>query len=263
LAYIGELSELKSLDISFTQISDVGLEHLATLAQLEELRLGGDKISGVGLHVLKLLPKLRKLSFYGIQRRNAGWCWAPVVTDLELDTIALLAGLEELNIGFGVALGAARPEELGPADSEAECRIAGGTRVTDLGLSKLASLRRLRSLDVSGSAITANGVRTLAGFKELRRLSLWNVKGIDDAAVAPLASMPNLASVDLSNTTIGNEALRSLGRLAQLRRLYVSETNVTADAIAAFRTSHPNVMVSEGNRPGPRIPLNPGTKHER
>src|SRR5262249_59908495 len=112
LAYIGELSELKSLDISFTQISDVGLEHLASLGQLEELKLGGNKISGVGLHVLKLLPKLRKLSFYGIQRRNAGWCWAPVVTDSELETIALLGGLEELNVGFGVALGALRPPHL-------------------------------------------------------------------------------------------------------------------------------------------------------
>src|SRR6184192_3612583 len=83
------------------------------------------------LHVLKLLPKLRKLSFYGIQRRNAGWCWAPVVTDLELDTLALVRGLEELNIGYGVALGTERPRDLGPADGEAECRIAGGTRITD------------------------------------------------------------------------------------------------------------------------------------
>lgn len=263
LAYISELPQLTSLDISFTQISDVGLEHLASLAQLEELRLGGNKISGVGLHVLKLLPKLRKLSFYGIQRRNAGWCWAPVVTDLELETISLLAGLEELNIGFGVALGAPRPTELGPADGEAECRIAGGTRVTDLGLSKLATLKKLRSLDVSGSAITGNGVKTLAGFKELRRLSLWNVKGIDDAAMAPLSSLTNLTSVDLSNTPVGNQALRDLGRLAHLRRLYVSETNITADAVKAFKASHPNVMVSWDSRPGPRIPLNPGTQHDR
>ncbi len=67
-------------------------------------------------------------------------CWAPVVTDLELETIALLAGLEELNIGYGVALGAPTPAVLGPADGEAECRIAGGTRITDLGVAKLAKL---------------------------------------------------------------------------------------------------------------------------
>ena len=182
LQYVAELSQLKSLDISFTQITDVGLEHLASLAQLEELNLGGNKISGASLHVLKLLPRLRKLSFYGIQRRNAGWCWAPVVTDLELETISLLSGLEDLNIGSGVSLGTPRPKDLGPADGEAECRIAGGMRVTDLGLARLSKLEKLQHLDVSGSAITSNGLKALANLRDLRRLSLWNVKGIDDTA---------------------------------------------------------------------------------
>lgn len=263
LSFVAELPQLKSLDISFTQISDVGLEHLAPLAQLEELNLGGNKISGVGLHVLKLLPKLRKLSFYGIQRRNAGWCWAPVVTDLELETIALVGGLEELNIGFGVALGTARPSDLGPADGEAECRIAGGTRVTDLGLSKLASLKKLRHLDLSGSSITVNGVKTLAAFHDLRRLSLWNVKGIDDAAASSLETLATLTSLDLSNTPVGDETLRRLAKLSNLRRLYVSETNVTPGAVAAFRREHPAIMVSWGTRPAPRVPLSPGTKDGR
>jgi len=263
LAYIAELPELRSLDVGFTQITDVGLEHLAALAQLEELNLGGNKISGVGLHVLKLLPKLKRLSFYGIQRRNAGWCWAPVVTDLELETIALVGGLEELNVGFGVALGAPRPDDLGPADGEAECRIAGGTRVTDLGLAKLASLKNLRRLDLSGASITASGVRTLAAFRELRRLSLWNVKGLDDAAAEPLERLTNLTSLDLSNTSIGADTLRRLAKLPNLRRLYVSETNVAADAVAAFRAEHPAIVVSAGTRPPPRVPLSPGTKNGR
>ncbi|PYQ68703.1 MAG: hypothetical protein DMG04_31030, partial [Acidobacteria bacterium] len=239
LSYVAELPQLQSLDISFTQISDVGLEHLASLAPLEELNLGGNKISGVGLHVLKLLPKLKKLSFYGIQRRNAGWCWAPVVTDLELETISLLSGLEELNIGFGVALGAPRPDDLGPADSEAECRIAGGTRVTDLGLAKLASLEKLRRLDLSGSSITASGLRSLTAFRNLQRLSLWNVKAIDDSVGSSLEALTNLTSLDLSNTPVGDETLRRVARLPHLRRLYVSETNVTAQSVDALKKQHP------------------------
>jgi internalin A len=263
LSYVGELPQLRSLDISFTQVTDVGLEHLASLAALEELQLGGDKISGVGLHVLKLLPRLRKLSFYGIQRRNAGWCWAPVLTDLELETIALLRGLEELNVGLGVALGTPRPPGLGPADGEAECRIAGGTRVTDLGVGKLTALARLRSLDLSGSSITANGIRSLAAFHDLRRLSLWNVKAIDDSAAAPLAAIASLTSLDLSNTPVGDATLRRLAALPNLRRLYVNETNVTPEAVAAFKKARPGVMVSSATRPAPRVPLNPGTEHAR
>ena len=108
LAYLAELTALRALDISQTQITDVGLEHLASLVDLEDLDLGGDKISGVSLNTLKLLPKLKKLGFYGIQRRNAGLCWAPVVTDKELETISLLTNLEDLNIGWGVGLGKAK-----------------------------------------------------------------------------------------------------------------------------------------------------------
>jgi internalin A len=263
LAYVAELAQLKSLDISFTQISDVGLEHLSSLAQLEELNLGGNKISGAGLHVLKLLPKLRKLSFYGIQRRNAGWCWAPVVTDLELETIALVSGIEELNIGGGVALGAARPADLGPADSEAECRIAGGTRVTDLGLAKLSKLEKLRQLDVSGAAITPNGLKSLATLRNLRRLSLWNVKSLDDSAAPFLAALGNLTSLDLSNTAIGDETLARLAALSDLKRLYVSETKVTPEGLAAFHARHPTTVVSSGTRPEPRVPLSPGPRNPR
>jgi Leucine-rich repeat (LRR) protein len=263
LEYVAQLSHLKSLDISFTQITDVGLEHLASLAELEALNLGGNKISGVGLHALKLLPKLKTLSFYGIQRRNAGWCWAPVVTDLELDTISLLTGLEELNIGFGVALGAPRPAGLGPADGEAECRIAGGTRVTDLGLAKLAKLKKLRALDLSGAAITASGLKALASLPELRRLSLWNVEKIDAGAAPYFEALGNLTSLDLSNTGVGDETLARLARLPNLRRLYVSETNVTEAGLAAFRKQRPATVVSSGTRPAPRVPLSPGKQNER
>lgn len=168
-----------------------------------------------------------------------------------------------MNVGFGVALGTPRPAGLGPADGETECRIAGGTRVTDLGLAKLAALTKLRSLDVSGSSITASGVQALSAFHELRRLSLWNVKGIDDSAGQTLGALASLTSLDLSNTPVGDETLRRLGSLPNLRRLYLNETNATPEAVAAFRTAHPGIMVSWGTRPAPRVPLHPGTEHGR
>ena len=260
LEYIARLTSLRSLDISFTQISNVGMEHLAALSQLEDLNLGATKISGVGLHVLKYLPNLKKLSFYGIQRRNAGMCWAPVMTDIELDTIGLLEGLEELNIGSGVALGAPKPAELGPASGEAECRIAGGTRVTDVGVAKLANLKNLRHLDVSGSAVTPAGLKTLAGLPKLQRLSLWNVKGVNDAAASGLESLKTVASLDLSNTGVTDETLRALAKLPNLQRLYVSDTAITAAALTAFKKQRPSTVVYRGVRPEPREPLVGSTK---
>lgn len=260
LEYISQLGNLRSLDISFTQIGDVGMEHLAPLSQLEELNVGGTKISGAALHVLKYLPSLKRLSFYGTQRRNAGACWAPVMTDIELDTIALLAGLEELNIGDGVALGAPKPAELGPATGEAECRITGGTRITDVGVAKLASLKKLRSLNLSGSVVTGGALKTLAALPNLQRLSLWNAAGINDESAAAFASLQRVTSLDVSNTGIGDRTLASLVTLPHLNRLYISDTAVTAQAIAAFKQQRPSTVISWGIRPAPREPLVGSTK---
>ena len=71
-------------------LGDVGLEHLPNLSELEHLKIGATLITGLNLNFLKLLPKLKTLSLRGVQRRNAGACWTPNVTDLDLDTISLL-----------------------------------------------------------------------------------------------------------------------------------------------------------------------------
>ncbi len=260
LEYVSQLTNLRVLDISFTQIGDVGMEHLAPLSQLEELNVGGMKISGSALHVLKYLPNLKRLSFYGIQRRNAGMCWAPVMTDIELDTIALLTNLEDLNIGDGVELGAPRPAELGPRAGEAECRVTGGTRVTDLGVAKLANLKMLRNLNLSGSLVTGAVLKTLAGLPNLQQLSLWNAEGINDSAAAGFLALQNLTRLDLSNTRVGDETLNALAKLPKLQHLYVSDTAVTPAAVAAFKQQRASAVVSWGTRPEPREPLAGSTK---
>ena len=260
LEYVSKLTSLRSLDISFTQIGDVGMEHLAPLSQLEDLNVGGMKISGSALHVLKYLPNLKRLSFYGVQRRNAGICWAPVMTDIELDTIALLTGLEELNIGDGVELGAPRPEELGPRAGEAECRVTGGTRITDVGVAKLANLKKLRSLNLSGSVVTGGVLKTLAGLPNLQRLSLWNVEGINDSAAAGFESLQSVTSLDLSNTGIGDRTMMALAKLPKLQRLYVTDTAITQASVTAFKQQRAATVVSWGSRPAPKEPLVGTTK---
>jgi hypothetical protein len=185
------------------------------------------------------------------------------VTDAELDTIALLSGLEDLNIGYGVATGTARPQDLGPADGEAECRVAGGTRVTDLGLTKVSRLKKLQQLDISGAAITPAGLRSLSTLPELRRLSLWNVASVDDSAAPYLATLGTLTSLDLSNTGVGDATLARRATASNLRRLFVSETKITAAGLARFRQQHPACVVFSAARPAPRVPLSPGTQDAR
>lgn len=251
LQYVAELDALRSLDISFTQISDVGLESLSSLTQLEELIIGGNKITGVGFQALTLLPNLRTLDLKGIQRRDAGLCWAAAVGEPELDTIATLKSLEHLNLGWGLGLGAPRPTP--DEDSEAQCRVEGGIRVTDSGLRKLATLAKLQSLELSGSEITSAGLAAaLPAWNDLRELSLWNVQGIDDTIAGPLTKLERLEMLDLSRTPVTDRGLRELASSSSLRRLYVSRTNVTAAGLNAFREANRQCWISWSDEGGPR-----------
>ncbi len=233
LPHIAELTGLKSLDLSHTQLGDVGIESLPALAELEEINLGGTRISGLNLSVLKLLPKLRKLSFNGIQRRNAGACWSPLITDLDLDSISELSGLTELNLGIGVSLG-----RTGVPVGPGNCRVAGGIKITDLGLAKLARLKNLRRLDVSGAKITPAGLKVLQGLP-LERLSLWNCTALDDSAAPVLAAIPTLANLDLSYTSVSDATLQTLASLPRLKYLYLTDTKVNPAAVEAFRKQRP------------------------
>ncbi len=250
LEFIAGLTALRSLDISQTQITDVGIEHLASLVELEELDLGGDKISGVSLNTLKLLPKLKKLGFFGIQRRNAGLCWAPVITDKELETIGLLSNLEDLNIGWGVGLGKPKPGP--PSGGEAECQIVGGTRVTDVGLAHVAKLKKLRRLDLSGAQVTTAGLRQIESLQQMQYLNLWNVPAVNDSVAPLLAGLPNLATLDLSYTAAGDETLQRLANLSNLKHLYLTDTKVTPAGLASFQTKRASCQVSWGHRPAAR-----------
>jgi Leucine-rich repeat (LRR) protein len=245
LPYLAKLTALKTLDLSHTMLGDVGIESLPALAELEDLNLGATRITGINLNFLKLLPKLKKLNFNGIQRRNGGLCWSPLLTDLDLETIAMLSDLEELSLGMGLGLGKLGERGRG----ESACRLGGGIKVTDLGLAKLARLKKLRLLDISGAQITPTGLKVLESLPRLERLNLWNCKNLNDSAAPVLAAIPSLTYLDLSETLVGDATLESLASLPHLKSLYLTDTQVTPAAVDAFRKGRRASFVSWVRRP--------------
>ena len=255
MPYLANLTGLKSLDLSHTMIGDVGLESLPALSGLEELNLGGTRITGTNLNFLKLLPKLRKLSFSGIQRRNAGACWTPLLSDLDMDTISLLSGLEDLNLGVGVSLG-----KTGVPVGAGNCRVTGGIQLTDLGVAKLGKLTRLRQLDISGAKITPAGLKVLGNLPQLERLSLWNCARIDDSAAPQLAALTRLTFLDLSATAIGDLGLEQISALPVLKLLYLTDTKTTPQGLEAFGKKRQTTFVSWARRPDPAPAASPTPK---
>ena len=92
--YIGQLHQLKSLNLTRTKITDKGLQNLSQLKNLETLMLGGTGIGNDSIAVIKLLfPHLKTLA---IQRTR--------ITAAAFPELRQLAGLQELYIGGAYGL---------------------------------------------------------------------------------------------------------------------------------------------------------------
>jgi hypothetical protein len=208
------LTGLRSLDFSYTQVTNNGMEYLAGLRELEEVAAGGNKISGAGIRAFKLLPRLRVLDLGGMQKRNSG-LWLVTLTDADMDVIAGLESVESLDL----------------AD----------IKLTDLGAGKLKKLPRLRALNLSRTPVSG---REFGGLKQLERLILWQTKRLEDAQMAGIAALPKLADLDLSETAISDAGLATLQSAPALRRLNLRGTKVTAAGIEAFHRARPACEVT-------------------
>jgi hypothetical protein len=67
-----DLSPLRTLDLSHTDVTDAGLTHLERLTQLQWLNLGGTKVTDSGLQHLKGLTELQRLLLDGTQVTDKG-----------------------------------------------------------------------------------------------------------------------------------------------------------------------------------------------
>jgi len=160
-------------------LGDVGIESLPALAELEELKLGATRIQRHQLQLPQAPSETEEIELLW----NSAAQWRRLLVafdhDLDLDTIAMLSDLEELSLGVGLSLA----ESGVPTGGGNNCRLAGGIKITDLGLAKLAKLKKLRLLDVSGAQITPSGLKVLQGLATASSaLNLWNCKALDDSA---------------------------------------------------------------------------------
>ena len=216
LEYIARIPSLRSLDVSYTQVTNNGLDFLGSLPKLEELVIGGNKVTGAGLRVLKQLPTLRSLSLNGAQKRNSG-TWTVSLTDLDLDALAGLKGLQSLDLA--------------------------GLKITDAGVTRLKSLAGLSVLDLSRTEVSASGLKTLPVHK-LHRLSLHRAKRVDDSIAEWLGDADRLEVLDLSETAVGDAGLTRLATMKSLRQVFLRGSRVTAEGVAAFRAALPQCQVS-------------------
>lgn len=234
---LARLPELDRLDLSHTRISDEGMLNLKTAPRISDLNLFySEWITDQGLTAIRNWKHLKRLNVRGtrisdgtleIVSRLTGIEALDIaqtqVTDNGLDYLITLTKLKELSIGRGrvndnalevllmlptlafLDLGGARaaPPDMGRR------RGAGGSMPESM-LRALTELKDLRTLKLSYSNISADGLRILSALNRVEKLALEGCQGVDDTAAAALASWASLKYVDLQDTRVTAEGVATL-----------------------------------------------------
>jgi len=123
LSNVAGLTNLKSLNISITNITDAGMVYLKNLNSLEKVTLHGTKITGAGIKHLQG----KNLSILGLNQTDIG--------DADIEVIATFTYLQSL--------------------------FLVGTKVTDASIPHLKKLKYLQRLDITGTKISQQGKQDL------------------------------------------------------------------------------------------------------
>ena len=219
LARLGDLRNLRLLDLSGNPVGDAGLAAIADLRNLEWLLLYDTKITSAGLAHLGGMTRLRSLALCGCE-----------ITDDGLQHLEQLPALEALDL---------RRTKITDAGMR---RLAGlktlkaiwleDTQVTDAGLAPLAELPLLEDLGYLDKQFTLRG---LAQLKQLATLRPPPESVVDDD-LALLAGMPRLRTLILSGAPVTDAGLEHVGKLTQLESLWLNGTKITDAGLPKLRS---------------------------
>ncbi len=180
---VGQLTRLRRLDLSVTDLNARSVAHLAGLASLEVLHLASSTLTDAGIKHLQGLTGL---------------------LHLQLDDTNISAK------GLEVLLRLPRLCCLGLAEMR---------RVDWAFLSRLSTLRQL---DLSGTDVSDQTLKQLAGLSGLRELRLSNSE-VHGRGLASLTNLKLLEVLDLSATGLHGKGLEALAELTGLRELNLAD----------------------------------------
>ena len=231
LAKIGRLKQLRKLNLSYTKISDLGLENLRPLRNVVSLNCYYcEYVSDGGIAFLKQWDKLEYLNLRGTE-----------VTSKVFEHLAKMRKLKTLDVGFS-RVNDDGFDALASLEQLSELHI-GGDKMSGLALPLLRLLPSLTYLDVNGSQRTDSGrwglmlsdlnAESLSALTQLRVLNIGGAL-VTDVGMKFVESLVELEELNLSRMDITAQALAPLAKLPKLRRLNVWQSDRIDDKAGEF-----------------------------
>jgi internalin A len=197
LKTVGNLKNLRYLELQSSQITDAGLRHLAELTELTELHLVSETITDEGIRHLARLTKVSDLRLD-----------CPKITDAGLGHLAQLDQLRNITMK-SPNVGDAGVLKLQPGHLEKvillECPIG------DRGAGHLVSGGRIQTLILRNSVVTGAALPAIVRCQSLYTLVLPGARFTDDS----LATLTDagIHVLVLDKTPITDEGLKHLATL--------------------------------------------------
>ena len=162
--YLKNLTGLRRLELDDSDISDAELPYLKGCHDLGFLSVTRTLIKGPGLSVLRSFPHLRTL----LVGHNA-------LDENTLSGFDSLHEVKELHLDQS-GIGDIALIHVGHMQALRDLRLTDNKRITDTGIAYLKGLKQLQSLDISGTSVTKDCVKTLALLPALRLLRISSAK---------------------------------------------------------------------------------------
>ena len=243
LAVLETLERLYHLDLGNTDVSDVGLAHLARVSTLASVNLVGTRVTFEGVAVLSgLLPDLavhvaelpanpaEREAIAAIRAVGGSVLFGKTgarsvdlanrqIADDDLRHLSGFANLRYLSLRDTPVTDDCAPNLQGLHALEELWLF--GTQVGDGGMSYIGDLTNIRRLSLSGQ-VSTTGLAELVGLERLEQL--W-LTGVADAGLVHVGTLQSLEGLTVTGP-VTDDGLASLAGLDQLETLGLGNTGV-------------------------------------
>jgi hypothetical protein len=240
---VAKLKGLEVLDLFDTDLTDEGLALLGTLTHLKEFNVRGTRALAAGLRRFReKLPSV-KIAFdtrailgeFPGQKPELGGNFQPLRVQVD-------DRFEVVVYEFSRALPADAIAKMLKDLPHLEQLGLRHTKLHDDGMTGLATMKKLRVVDLGDTRINGSGLKNVATAGQLEKLDLWHTK-VTDANLIHLKDLKSLRWLILAETTIGDEALVHLEGLTGLAYLDLRHTAITPAGARAMRRALPKCKI--------------------
>lgn len=210
LKVVGSLSQLHTLSLDSSELSDIDLTSLKGLVNMKELVLSEANLKAE--HLKDSLQSMQNLETLNLSRVQ--------VDDADFSFLSEFKNLQSLDLSES-GLHDAQISSIASVSSLKTLRLYKCKGLTNETLQKLGNLVHLQELDLGDAGRGDLSLDLIGKMKELRKLTLtfWNLSKSDPTMFSTLT---NLIVLKLSSTRITALGLSAIAKINSLRELTIS-----------------------------------------